>query len=357
MREKLTFVQYGCGRMGKNTALYAIEKGAELVAAFDANTAIIGMDFGEYVGRKKMDVVIRSANDVDAVLKELKPDICIVTTQSLLKDVKDILIICANNGVNVITTCEEAFYPWSSSPALTTEIDEIAKKNNCTITGSGVNESQYGNIFALVGGNTQKTERIVATARYNVDDYGIALAKVHGVGLTEEEFEKEIAAADNITEEERQTLIAKGEFLPSYVWSTNGWLCDYLGLTVKKQIQKCVPKFADIDIKSTTMNEIIPAGKVIGMAATCITETEEGLTIETECLGIVYGQGEEDTNVSITYGVPNTETIIRNPVTVEMTCASIVNRIPDVINAPAGFVTTSKMPVIKYRVDDLRKYC
>lgn len=357
MKEKITFMQYGCGRMGKNTAAYAMEKGAQLLAAFDMNPDIVGKDFGEVAGIEKTGALIYEASEAERIFKEMKPDICIITTQSLMKDVKDIMLICARNGVNAISTCEEAIYPWNSSPVITEEIDRVAKENGCTITGTGANETQYGGMFALYGGNTQKTDRIVASARYNVDDYGIALAKGHGVGLTAEEFQKEIAAADEISEAERKELIEKGEFLPSYVWNTNGWLCDYLGLTVKSQIQKCTPKFADVDVRSSTMNEVIPAGKAIGMGALCITETEEGLTIETECIGIVYGQGEEDTNTSVTYGIPDTNMLVTRPATVEMTCATIVNRIPDVINAPSGFVTTSKMPILKYRTGSLNNYC
>lgn len=357
MKDRITFAQYGCGRMGRHTAQYAMEKGAELVAAFDMNPSITGKDFGEAAGLSKTGVAISAAEDADRILKELKPDICIITTQSLMKDVRDIMLICAKNGVNAISTCEEAIFPWNSAPAITEEIDRVAKENNCTITGTGANESQYGGMFALFGGNTQKTERIKASAQYNVDDYGIALAKGHGVGLTAEEFEKEIAAADNISDEERKALIEKGEFLPSYVWNTNGWLCDYLGLTVKRQTQKCVPHFAEVDIESRTMGETIPAGRAIGMSAVCTTETEEGITIETECIGIVYGRGEEDTNISVTYGVPDTHMVVSKPSTVEMTCGTIVNRIPDVINAPAGFVTTSRMPVLKYRAGSLHTYC
>ena len=356
MKNKITFAQFGCGKMGVNTAKYAMEKGAGLVAAFDMNPALIGKDVGAHLGMETLDIIVRNADEAEAVLKELKPDICIITTKSLMKDVKEIMTICAENGVNAISTCEEAIYPWNSSPGIAAELDRIAKENNCTITGTGANESQYGGIFGLLGGNTHKTHKIVATAQYNVDDYGIALAKGHGVGLTAEAFEKEIAAADNITDAQRQRLIEKGEFLPSYVWNTNGWICDYLGLTVKKQIQKCTPKFADAEIRSQTMDAIIPVGRVIGMGARCVTTTEEGCTIETECIGIVYGQGEEDSNISVTYGVPDTETFMRRPATAEMTCATIVNRIPDVINAPAGYVTTSKMPTLKYKVNDLNAY-
>ena len=51
MNRKITFVQYGCGKMGKYLIRYAIEKGAQLVAAFDMNPALFSRDAAEIVGR------------------------------------------------------------------------------------------------------------------------------------------------------------------------------------------------------------------------------------------------------------------------------------------------------------------
>ena len=44
MERKVTFVQYGCGKMGKYLMRYGLEKGAELLGAFDMNPALIGKD-------------------------------------------------------------------------------------------------------------------------------------------------------------------------------------------------------------------------------------------------------------------------------------------------------------------------
>ena len=268
---------------------------------------------------------------------------------SLMKDLEDVLMTCAKNGVNAITTCEEAFYPFNSSPRITEELDRIAKENNCTITGSGYQDAFWGNLITTIAGATHNITKIKGSSSYNVEDYGIALAKAHGAGLTLEEFEKEVASADNISIEERNELIQKGNFTPSYMWNTNGWLCDKLGLTPTSQTQKCVPITSEEDIYSSTLNMTIKKGIATGMSAVVTTETEEGITIISECIGKVYSENDFDKNEWTIYGEPDTTFIVTRPNTVELTCASIVNRIPDLIQAPKGFIPTSKMGELKYQ--------
>lgn len=343
-------VQYGCGKMSKYTMRYVMENGYELVGAIDINPAVIGKDVSEVIECDNVGVKISSVSEAENLLKEVKPDICIITTMSLMNDVKDALLLCARLGINAITTCEEAFYPFNSSPVLTEKIDKFAKENNCTITGSGYQDAFWGNLISTLAGTTHKITKIKGSSSYNVEDYGIALAKAHGAGLTLDEFETEVASADNISEEERQELINKGEFLPSYMWNTNGWLCDKLGLHVTSQVQKCVPITHDEDIESSTLGMTVKAGQATGMSAVVTTQTEEGIVIESECIGKVYSKDDFDCNNWTVYGEPNTNLIIERPSTVELTCSAIVNRIEDVISAEAGYVPTSRMGELKYRL-------
>jgi 4-hydroxy-tetrahydrodipicolinate reductase len=356
MNEKVKVAQYGCGKMSVYTMRYVYEKGGEIVSAFDVRPEIIGKDIGDIIGGGKKGVIIRDAKEAEQVFSSNKPDICIVTTMSLMQDLKTPFLTCAKTGVNAISTCEEAFYPQNSSPSLTKEIDELAKKNGCTICGSGYQDIFWGNLITVLSGAAQTITKIKGKSSYNVEDYGIALAKAHGAGLDLETFEKEIASADKVSDEERKKIIESGTYLPSYMWNVNGWLCDKLGLTVIRQTQKTVPQTYSKDLKSSTLGMTVPAGHATGMSAVVTTETKEGIIIEAECIGKVYAPEEFDCNDWTIIGEPSTEVIINRPATVELTCATIVGRIPDVINAPSGYVSTDKMPAPQYRVKPLNEY-
>ena len=356
MDRKIKVVQYGTGKMSVYTMRYVYEKGAEIVGAVDVNPEVIGKDIGEVMHTENKGVKVVSAEEAESMIKATQPDIVIVTTMSLIKDVRDALMLCARLGVNAITTCEEAFYPNNSNPKVTKELDEEAKKNGCTITGSGYQDIYWGQLISSIAGSTHKITKIKGSSSYNVEDYGIALAKAHGAGLSLEEFDKQVASVDRISDEERQKIIEKGEYLPSYMWNVNGWLCDKLGLTVKSQTQKTVPQTYTEDIYSSTLGMTVKAGDATGMSAVVTTETEEGIILETECIGKVYSKEDFDKNEWTVEGEPETTLIINRPNTVELTCASIVNRIPDVINAKSGYVPTEEMGDLSYRVKPLNEY-
>lgn len=356
MENKIKVVQYGTGKMSVYTMRYVYEKGARIVGAIDVNPDVIGKDIGSIMGCEDKGVLVSSVEEAEKVLTETKPDICIVTTMSLLSDVEDALMLCARLGVNAISTCEEAFFSWNSNPNSTKKIDELAKQNNCTITGSGYQDMYWGNLISNIAASTHNITKIKGSSSYNVEDYGIALAKAHGAGFDLETFEKEIAASDNISDEERNILIENGTFMPSYMWNVNGWLADKLGLTITSQKQKCIPQTHDEDIESTTLGMTVKKGLATGMSAVVTSETKEGIILETECIGKVYSKDDFDKNEWTVIGEPDTTLVINRPATVELTCATVVNRIPDVINSKPGFVPTSQMDEPSYRIKPLHEY-
>ena len=343
MERKVRVVQYGAGKMSRYLMRYVLEHDGELVGAFCRNKSHIGKDVSEIIGNGYpfVGVTVENSLDADKRIGELKPDVCIIATRSTVAELEDIFTICARHGVNAITTCEEALYPWNSSPELTAKLDKLAKEGNCTLTGVGYCDLYWGTMVTNLAGSSHKINKIVGSSSYNVEDYGLALAEGHGAGLSVEEMKE---------------LVESGKYVPSYMWNQNGWLCSKMGLHVVSQTQKCIPCIDKENLKSETLGMVVKAGDATGMRAIVTTTTEEGITLETECIGKIYNPEEIDRNVWTLYGEPETTCIVNQPATVELTCATLVNRIPQLIDAPAGYVTTDRFPYNEYMVHPMNEY-
>lgn len=356
MDTKLRVVQYGCGKMSKYLMKYIFDNGGEIVAAFDNEETIIGKDIGEIIGCENKGIKISSIEKVEVIFKKLKPDACIVAIGSRIKEVKDIFLLCAKNGVNAISTCEEGFYIRKSLPLIISEIDKIAKENNCTIMASGNGELFWGNIIYTLSGSISNISKIKSNIIYNIENNLLNSNEKNCIGFTLKEFENLYGENIDFNFKEFNINLNKEVKSPLYILSENEYLCSKLELTPLSHKDELLPEVHFKDIKSNKLNFEIKAGCVRGITSIVTTYTEEDIIIESKYTGLVYDNDEFDKSEWIIEGDPTTSIVINKPPRIELSCAMIVNILPQLINCEPGFIGTEIIPKNAYLKKPLNFY-
>jgi 4-hydroxy-tetrahydrodipicolinate reductase len=317
-----------------------LEKGVDIVGALARSPEKVGRDLGEVAGLGfETGVVVE--DDPDRVLSSRQADIAVIAIASYMSDMYEHLRRCAEHGVNAVTISEEALYPWNSSPMATAELDRIARRHGVTLTGTGHQDVYWVNLVSMVLATAHRIETVTGRASWNVDDFGPEVAKDQRVDTSVEDFERWLAEADRP---------------PSFGRNTLGALVEDLGLSVAAQESTTRPEIAKQPVPSKSLEITVDTGRVIGFTDVDTVRSHEGITLTFEMTGRLYLEGEADINDWTITGEPELRLVNPAVPTGVTTCTQLVNRIPDVINAPPGFVTIEKLPRLRYRAFPLGMY-
>lgn len=312
---KIRVALFGFGNTGKLIAEEIERHGGEICGIAENDSELIGKSFHG----------VTVTDDGNAILKNA--DAAVVSVGSDLNAVSPLLKLCLNAGVDTVTTSEEAFFSYSAYPALTAELDALAKAHHCTLSASGFQDCFWVHSVAAFASSCGRIDRIRGVLRYNVEEYGAALARDHGVGFTLEEF-KRAFPADGYT---------------PYILYSNEMLANLLGWGVAAQTVTTVPYVYHEPLYSAALKQTVPKGNCVGLSTTVVTETEFGGIIETECIGKIYTDADKDLCRWTFTGEPTLEFEVKSPKTLKHTAAALVNRLPQIINAPAGYVPVNRL--------------
>jgi len=342
---KVKIVIWGFGAMGSGMAKMILKKqGFDIVGICDLYDGIVGKSMFDVLNienNQDHDVII--SNNIDQILIEKKPDLVLLATDSFTKGAYPKIKKIVEYGINVISTAEEMAYPLANQPELAKEMDMLAKKNNVTVLGTGVNPGMMMDLLAVcISGVMDEVDDMEISRINSLSPFGKTVMEEQGVGLSVEEFNRRLEAGDmagHVGFKESVYMIAHA-----------------LGLEVSQFEQSMKPIITDIDRKSPY--GFAAKGDVCGVEMSAKATLDNGKIIhmyhpqqiEPEMVGVSTGdyikiKGKPPINLS---NSPEVEGGIG-------TIAICVNMIPHVLNSNPGLKTMIDLPVPRAIMGDVRK--
>lgn len=114
-------------------------KVGKVVGAVDISPELIGKPLSKVIDGEASKVVVRAS--IAQAMKDAggKVDAAIVTTASDMRACAETFSELLKLGIAVVSTCEEATWPWLRHPALSKKLDALARKHGGRLLGTGVN--------------------------------------------------------------------------------------------------------------------------------------------------------------------------------------------------------------------------
>jgi len=352
--ENVKVIIWGLGAMGSGMARMLLKKeGVDIVGAVAATDAKRKKPLYEVLNVEscpKTGAIVGSPEDY---ITKRRADIVLLCTDSFTAKSFDKMKLIIENKMNLITCAEEMAYPKAQNPELAEQLDKLAKENDVSILGTGINPGLIMDLLViLMTGACEDVEHITARRVNSLSPFGKSVMEEQGIGMDPVVFNKGI---------EEDTVAGHVGFPESIMM-----IADAIGWKLQKPAN---PKNSKDNVVRQTMEAIVTdvdriaphgsalAGQVAGVAMNGygLVDGEEKIVlehpqqIEPEQVGVRTG------DYVIIKGTPNVD--LGNSPEVDGgigTIAMCVNMIPQVINASPGLKTMIDLPVPRAIMGDMR---
>ena len=333
-------VHVGIGPLGQKLVRYAVERGCfNIVGAVDPDPEKAGRDLGQLCGIKPLGITVRD-NLHDALAPRRNQQgqdalattgVALLTTVSSLVAIESQIAELAKAGLNIVSTCEELFFPWKTHPEVAGRIDQICRQNGVACVGTGVNPGYLMDMLPTVlTGLCQSVRKVEVWRIQDASVRRIPFQQKIGAGLTLKEFEAKRKAG---------TLRHVG--LPESV----DFIANRLGWKLDRNTESLEPVIAERQIDS--------GYKPIAKGMACgVHQVGRGFVGEQEVITLNFraavGEPESYDQVHID-GEPVIHSRIAGGVNGDIaTCAITLNAVRSVLAASPGLKTMADIPPIAF---------
>ncbi|MFX1328895.1 MAG: Gfo/Idh/MocA family oxidoreductase [Promethearchaeota archaeon] len=334
MSKEFDVLQVGFGPMGRLIAKLLIKrKNINLKGVVDINPNLIGRKIDQILDLKeRSDLTVSS--DLDDILSNEKIDVVFIATSSSLEEITPMIKKAILSGSNVISICEELIYPFHFYPKLSEELDALAKANNVSVIGTGINPGYLMDLLPIViTAPCQKVNSIKVTRIMNSAKRRESFQRKIGTGLSSQEFHQKIS------KKEITGHVGLKESIQIIVAALSFQYDDIIEFPPEEIIAE--KEFI------TSYGEKVSEGYVCGLKSKAIAKRMGEEVIVLDFIAFA-GEHEEYDSIEIE-GIPNIHQKIIGGVHGDIGTAAIVaNLIPKVISANSGLLTMKDIPVPCY---------
>ena len=325
---KIKIAQFGLGPIGLETLkLAALKPWAEVIGGIDIDPAKIGQDLGALTQMKSLRGR-RVWGSLDELVAREQPDIIFHTAVSKFKAAFTQIEPMARRGISVVSSCEELLFPRLREPRLAAKLDQICRKCHARVIGTGVNPGFVMDLLPVCLTGVSREIRAVHVQRVvNASTRRAPLQKKIGSGLPPAEFRR---------------LFKRGKAGHAGLKESLALIAHCLGWPVKNIVETGDAVVADHDIR--TQHLAVKKGQTCGLHqhAAATVNGRVCLTLDLR----MYLDAPNPHDAVQVEGDPPLDVVINGGVAGDQaTVAALVNTAPRLLNAPAGLLLVTDLPV------------
>lgn len=328
--KEIKIIVYGVGAMGSNMVrLLEGKPPARVVGAIDHDPAKIGRDAGEVSGLKKC-IGAEVCFPPGEVLDQVEADLVLHTPTAFLDEAFAQIMAIIDRGLNIITICQELFFPIGKNIAKAGEIDRKAREKGVRITAVGINPGFVMDLVPILCSvPCWKIEKVFVRRVVDFSPYGPDEMRHIGVNLTEEEFTQGVKA---------------GKIGHIGLLETAAMVGHCLGFPIDELKQTKQPLLTRTHRESPFIT--IEPGKVCGFKQNVAGLIKGEQILDFRMVGIVSPDKDEDGvemgDYTRLYGEPSVDITIKEEIAQKGglgTSGVAVNMIPVLLGSDPGFHT------------------